>query len=60
VLGSILRWPTPENILSHYVTGAIGFHGGALTDFKVVATKHKGKGASGQPPTREHLYHKTA
>lgn len=33
ILGSLLRRPTLENVLSHYATGNIDFHGGRLMDF---------------------------
>jgi len=37
VIGSILRWPTLENVLTHYSRGNIDFHGGDLIDFLEVA-----------------------
>ncbi|TWT88199.1 Methoxy mycolic acid synthase MmaA3 [Pseudobythopirellula maris] len=40
-----------------YLAGAAaGFEAGSIKLFQVVATKHQGKGLSGMPPTREHLY----
>ena len=37
VIGSLLRWPTLDNLLRHYATGRIGFHGGDLMKFGDVA-----------------------
>lgn len=40
-----------------YLAGASGgFTNGSIKLFQVVATKRAGKGLSGMPPTREHLY----
>jgi cyclopropane-fatty-acyl-phospholipid synthase len=40
-----------------YLAGASGgFTAGSIKLFQVVATKRAGKGLSGMPPTREHLY----
>ena len=40
-----------------YLAGvSLAFHDGSLRIFQTVATKHKGKGASGMPPTRRDLY----
>jgi cyclopropane-fatty-acyl-phospholipid synthase len=33
VAGAILRWPTLENLLLHYASGQIDFHGGDLIEF---------------------------
>ena len=37
VIGSLLRWPTLDNLLRHYATGRIDFHGGDLMKFGDVA-----------------------
>lgn len=42
-LGSILRWPSPENILSHYVKGSLDFGGGDLTDFIAIFRERHAK-----------------
>lgn len=40
-----------------YLAGAAGgFAAGSIKIYQVVATKRAGKGLSGMPPTREHLY----
>jgi cyclopropane-fatty-acyl-phospholipid synthase len=40
-----------------YLAGvSFAFADGSLRIYQTVATKHRGKGASGMPPTREHLY----
>ena len=40
-----------------YLAGASScFTAGTMRLFQVVATKHKKKGFSAQPPNREHLY----
>ena len=33
VIGSLLRWPTLDNLIRHYVEGRIDFEGGTLIDF---------------------------
>lgn len=43
VIGSLLRKPTLENILRHYTSGAIGFHGGDLIEFGEMARAKKSK-----------------
>ena len=30
VIGSMLRWPTPDNLLKHFARGELGFHGADL------------------------------
>ena len=45
------------NLWVAYLAGASGgFTAGSIKLFQVVATKRAGKGLSGMPPTREHLY----
>ncbi len=43
VLGSVLRKPTAENLLAHYASGAIDFHGGNIREFLVVARARRAK-----------------
>ena len=43
VIGSILRRPTLENILRHYASGALDFHGGNLIEFGEAARARKAK-----------------
>src|SRR5690606_20240454 len=44
-----------------YLAGAAGgFDAGSIKLFQVVATKRGGKGLSGMPPTRDHMYPKAA
>ena len=43
VIGSIFRRPTLENVLRHYASGAIGFHGGDLIEFGEVARSRKAR-----------------
>ena len=33
VIGSLLRWPTLDNLIRHYVDGRLDFEGGTLIDF---------------------------
>ena len=33
VIGSLLRWPTPDNLLRHYARGHIDFHGADIHTF---------------------------
>ncbi len=33
VIGSLLRWPTPENVVMHYARGQLDFHGADLITF---------------------------
>ena len=33
VIGSLLRWPTLDNLVRHYATGQIEVHGGDLIEF---------------------------
>lgn len=45
------------NLWAAYLAGASGgFTAGSIKLYQVVATKRAGKGSSGMPPTREHLY----
>lgn len=45
------------NLWVAYMAGAsAGFTAGSIKLYQVVATKRAGKGLSGMPPTREHLY----
>ncbi|TWT67060.1 SAM-dependent methyltransferase [Allorhodopirellula solitaria] len=45
------------NLWVAYLAGAsAGFTAGSIKLYQVVATKRAGKGLSGMPPTREHLY----
>ncbi len=49
--------PERYNLWAAYLAGASGgFTAGSIKLYQVVATKRAGKGASGMPPTREHLY----
>jgi cyclopropane-fatty-acyl-phospholipid synthase len=43
VIGSILRRPTLENVLRHYASGQIDFHGGDLMAFGEVARSRRAK-----------------
>jgi cyclopropane-fatty-acyl-phospholipid synthase len=43
VIGSILRRPTLENLVRHYATGGIDFHGGDLMEFGDVARVERSK-----------------
>ncbi|MBW2712230.1 MAG: class I SAM-dependent methyltransferase [Deltaproteobacteria bacterium] len=43
VLGSLLRKPTAENLLAHYASGTIDFHGGNIREFLVVARSRHAK-----------------
>src|SRR4028118_256416 len=43
VIGSILRRPTLENLLRHYASAAIDFHGGDLIEFGEVARSRRSK-----------------
>ena len=45
VLGTVLRWPTLENILLQFVSGGIDYHGGDLITFYEVVRK-RGKRTS--------------
>lgn len=42
--------------VAYMAGGSAGFTAGSIKIFQVVATKRAGKGLSGMPPTREHLY----
>jgi cyclopropane-fatty-acyl-phospholipid synthase len=42
--------------VAYLAGGSGGFTNGSIKLFQVVATKRAGKGLSGMPPTREHLY----
>ena len=42
--------------VAYLAGGSAGFTAGSIKIFQVVATKRAGKGLSGMPPTREHLY----
>jgi len=42
--------------VAYLAGGSGGFANGSIKIFQVVATKRASKGASGMPPTREHLY----
>jgi cyclopropane-fatty-acyl-phospholipid synthase len=42
--------------VAYMAGGSAGFTAGSIKLFQVVATKRAGKGLSGMPPTREHLY----
>ena len=33
VIGSLMRWPTADNLMQHYAAGRIDFHGGDLMEF---------------------------
>lgn len=49
--------PERYNLWAAYLAGASGgFTAGSIKLYQVVATKRAGKGLSGMPPTREHLY----
>jgi cyclopropane-fatty-acyl-phospholipid synthase len=43
VIGSILRRPTLDNLVRHYATGGIDFHGGDLMEFGEVARVERSK-----------------
>ncbi len=42
--------------VAYMAGGSAGFTAGSIKLFQIVATKRAGKGLSGMPPTREHLY----
>jgi cyclopropane-fatty-acyl-phospholipid synthase len=42
--------------VAYMAGGSAGFTAGSIKIYQVVATKRAGKGLSGMPPTREHLY----
>ncbi len=46
--------------VAYLAGGSGGFANGSIKLFQVVATKRAGKGLSGMPPTREHLYRAAA
>ncbi len=46
VIGSLMRWPTPDNLLKHYANGHLDFHGGdALTVIEALYVRDSRKRA---------------
>jgi len=52
VIGSLLRWPTLDNILRHYISKSIDFAGGTLIDLGAQLANRK---KSAKPSLRETL-----
>jgi cyclopropane-fatty-acyl-phospholipid synthase len=46
--------------VAYLAGGSAGFTAGSIKIFQVVASKKASKGVSGMPPTREHLYRRSA